>query len=264
MKSMILFIKGIIIGIGKIIPGVSGAVLAVILKIYDKVIDMVVNFKKNIKNNLIYLFILSLGILTGIILFSKIILYMLNNYYVYTNMLFIGLIIGGIPSINKDVDKKDYKYTFIVLIIFTIISLFNFNNTYIIKNNFIDYIIFFIGGLFEALGTIIPGLSSTSLLLLIGIYNDIIISLSNISNLIINYKILIPFSIGLIIGLIITVILMSKLLNKKKTNSFILGFILSSIFLLIIRLFNIYIELPTLLIGIIFMIIGIFISYFLG
>lgn len=264
MKSMILFIKGIIIGIGKIIPGVSGAVLAVILKIYDKVIDMVVNFKKDIKNNLIYLFILSLGILTGIILFSKIILYMLNNYYVYTNMLFIGLIIGGIPSINKDVDKKDYKYTFIILIIFTIISLFNFNNTYIIKNNFIDYIIFFIGGLFEALGTIIPGLSSTSLLLLIGIYNDIIISLSNISNLIINYKILIPFSIGLIIGLIITVILMSKLLNKKKTNSFILGFILSSIFLLIIRLFNIYIELPTLLIGIIFMIIGIFISYFLG
>ena len=50
MKSMILFIKGIIIGIGKIVPGVSGAVLAVILKVYDKGINAIVNFKNDIKN----------------------------------------------------------------------------------------------------------------------------------------------------------------------------------------------------------------------
>ena len=68
MKSMILFIKGIIIGIGKIVPGVSGAVLAVILKVYDKGINAIVNFKNDIKNNIKFLICIGLGIGIGIIL----------------------------------------------------------------------------------------------------------------------------------------------------------------------------------------------------
>ena len=84
MKSMILFIKGIIIGIGKIVPGVSGAVLAVILKVYDKGINAIVNFKNDIKNNIKFLICIGFGIGIGIILFSKIIVFMLDNYYVYT------------------------------------------------------------------------------------------------------------------------------------------------------------------------------------
>ena len=121
MKSMILFIKGIIIGIGKIVPGVSGAVLAVILKVYDKGINAIVNFKNDIKNNIKFLICNGLGIGIGIILFSKIIVFMLDNYYVYTMLLFIGIIIGGIPSITKEITRKNYKYVFITLIFTTII-----------------------------------------------------------------------------------------------------------------------------------------------
>ena len=132
MNTIILFIKGLIIGIGKIIPGVSGAVLAIILKLYDRGLESIVNFFSNPKENILFLLKVGLGIITGIIFFSNIINYTLSNYYVCTMLLFIGLIIGGIPSILKEVDKKDYIYSIITIIIFTIISLLNINNNYVI------------------------------------------------------------------------------------------------------------------------------------
>ena len=266
MKNIILFIKGLLIGIGKIIPGVSGAVLAIILKVYDDGIDKIVNFFSNPKKNILYLLNIGLGILLGIILFSNIIDYTLSKYYTITMLFFIGLIQGGIPSILKEVEKKDYIYTIIIIIIFTAISLLNIDNNYIIKNTFIDYIIFFIGGIIETCGTVIPGLSSTAMLLILGIYNIIIESIGNITNLIINYKVLIPFILGILSSLIFVSkgISISLKKYKKKTYSIILGLILSSIIVLIVKTFTYPTNLLNLLIGLIFMILGIIISSILG
>ena len=266
MKNIILFIKGLLIGIGKIIPGVSGAVLAIILKVYDEGIEIIVNFFSNPKKNIIYLLNIGFGILLGIILFSNIINYFLNKYYTVTMLFFIGLIQGGIPSILKEVDKKDYIYTIIITIIITLISVLNINNNYIIKNNFIDYIMFFIGGIIESCGTVIPGLSSTAMLLILGIYNIIIESIGNITNLIINYRVLIPFILGVLSSLIFVSkgVSISLKKHKKKTYSIILGLVISSIIVLIIKTFTYPTNILNLLIGLIFMIIGIIISSILG
>ena len=266
MKTIILFIKGLLIGIGKIIPGVSGAVLAIILNVYDEGIDKIVNFFNNPKKNILFLLNIGLGIILGIILFSNIINYTLNKYYVITMLFFIGLIQGGIPNILKEIDKKDYIYTLIIIIIFTIISFLNINNNYILKNNFTDYIIFFIGGIIETCGTVIPGLSSTALLLILGIYNLIIESISNTTNLVFNFKVLIPFVIGILSSIILVSKVISISLNKykKKTYSIILGLVLSSIIILIVKTFTYQTTLLELLIGIIFMIVGIIISSILG
>lgn len=266
MKYLILFIKGLVIGIGKIIPGVSGAVLAIILKVYDEGIERIVNFFSNPKKNIIYLLNIGLGILLGIILFSNIINYTLNKYYTITMLFFIGLIQGGIPCVLKEVEKKDYIYTIITTIIITLISVLNINNNYIIKNNFIDYIMFFIGGIIETCGTVIPGLSSTAMLLILGIYNIIIESIGNITNLIINYKVLIPFILGILSSLIFVSKGVSLSLKKyrKKTYSIILGLVLSSIIILTIKTFTYPISILNLLIGLIFMILGIIISSILG
>ena len=266
MNTIILFIKGIIIGIGKIIPGVSGAVLAIILNLYDRGIEAILNIFKSPKENILFLLKVGLGIITGIILFSNIINYALSNYYIFTMLLFIGLIIGGIPSILKEVDKKDYIYTIIIIIIFTIISLLNIDNNYVIKNNFLDYVIFFVGGIVETCGTVIPGLSSTALLLILGIYNHIILSISNISKLIINYRVLFPFLLGIISSLLLISKLIAILLKryKEKTYSIILGLLLSSIIVLIIKTFTINISILQLIIGLFFMFVGIIISSILG
>ena len=98
--NMLLF-KGIIIGIGKIIPGVSGSMLAVSMGLYENLIYSVNNFFDNPKKNFFFLTKLAIGVLIGIVLFSNIIKYFLEEYYIYTMTLFIGLILGGIITIKK-------------------------------------------------------------------------------------------------------------------------------------------------------------------
>lgn len=259
------FFKGFIIGIGKIIPGVSGAVLAILLGVYDKSISYISTFHKNKKESIKYLLPLGIGIILSIITFSKIITFALNKYYFFTMLLFIGLIIGGIPPIINKTEKKDNYLIIISFIIFFLIAITSINNTYIIKNNIIDIIIFFTSGLLEAIGTVVPGISSAALLMIVGTYDIIISSISNITNISIitsNLKIIIPFAIGLVIGIITMVKTIDYLFKKyhNKVYSFVLGVLLSSIVLLIIRSFKDSINLIELVIGIISLIIGITLS----
>ena len=105
-EKLILILKGIIIGAGKIIPGVSGGMLAITLNVYDKGIKAISDFFKDIKGNLIFLSTIGIGILISIISVSKVIKYALDLYYLPTMLLFIGLIIGGIPSIIETAKQE--------------------------------------------------------------------------------------------------------------------------------------------------------------
>lgn len=232
------FIKGIIIGIAKIIPGLSGAVLMISFNLYDKAIDAITNFFSSPKKNFIFLLNLGLGIIIGIVLFSKIIYFFMFKYYLYTTSLFLGLIMGGIPVISKKVHLKN-KYPIVIasFTIITILSSLGNGADYVLKNTYIDLIVFFIAGLLEAVGTVLPGISSTALLMLIGVYNHYLTILSGALN--INYledtlRFIIPFSLGTLIGIILISILVNYLFKhyKQTTFSLILGIAISSIFLL--------------------------------
>ena len=255
---MINFIKGFIIGIGKIIPGVSGAMLATIMGVYDKYIFYICNFKNNIKAAIKYLFPIGIGVIVSIILFSKIISLCLDKYYVITMLFFIGLIIGGFSFIVNKVNKSDYYISIISFVIFFLIVILNINNSYVIKNNFFDFIMFFVSGIFEAIGSIIPGISGTALLMLFGTYDIIVYSIGNITNI----RIIIPFVIGVIVTVILLVKVVDYLFRKhnNKMYAFILGMFISSVVLLIIQIFKTKVYISDLIIGIIFMICGIVIS----
>ena len=237
-----LILKGFLIGIGKIIPGFSGALLAISFNVYDKLINSITNFFSNKKENIIFLLNLSIGIISGIILFSKIILYLLNNYYLYTTIFFTGLIIGGIIPITKTI-KKDIKniiLIFISLSFIIFISIYTSNNTYIIQNNYIDILKFIYAGILEAIGTIVPGVSATALLMLSGLYDLIINSLSNI-----NLYVLIPFSISLFISSIILLKIVEISLKKyyQQSYSIIIGISIGTIIILLLKILkylNIY------------------------
>ena len=255
---MINVLKGFIIGIGKIVPGVSGAILAISMGVYDKSLYYINNFKNNKKESIKYLLPLGIGIIISIIFFSKIINYLLDKYYVLTMLFFIGLIIGTIPTTLKKVNKKDYYLVIISFFIFVFLSLLGINNTYIIKGNIIDIIIFLISGLLEAIGTVVPGVSSTALLMTIGTYKIVISSIANIDNM----KIIVPFIIGTILGLLLVVKIIDYLFTKYRGRVYaiILGLLLSSIILMIINTFKYQVSILNIIIGIILMITGIFIS----
>lgn len=255
---MLNFFKGFIIGIGKIIPGVSGAMLAAIMGVYDKALYYICNFRKNIKESIKYLSPIAAGILLSIILFSKVISICLDKYYVITMFFFIGLVIGGLPFIINKINKKDYSITIISFSIFFFLSIFNINNNYTPQNNFIDIIIYILSGLLEAIGTIVPGVSSAALLMIVGTYDQIVYSIGNITNI----KLIITFSISTIIFILLLVKIVEYLFRKynNKMYSFVLGVLSSSIILLIIQVFKNKVSIITLSIGLIFMILGIIIA----
>ena len=101
MNYIINALKGIVIGVSNVIPGVSGGTMAVVMGIYDKIIYSVNNFFKDIKKNILFLGSLGIGAVVGILLFTNLIDYLLKSYNEQTNFFFIGLILGTAPLLFK-------------------------------------------------------------------------------------------------------------------------------------------------------------------
>ena len=244
-----LIIKGIIIGIGKIIPGVSGSMLAISLGEYEKMLYSVNNYFKDVVNNSKYLIKICIGILISIILFSNIIAKSINNYYIYTMFLFAGFIIGSNFEIKKDININ-YLIITISFIIFILINRFVFSNNLIFNKNFIYYLI---GGILDSISMIIPGISGTSLLISYGCYNEVIYSISSI-----NLTILIPFVLGMFIGLIFTIKFISYMFSNYKcmTYNIILGISFSTIVIMLNKGINNNTGVMSILISILLFIFG--------
>ena len=264
---MLLFLKGFIIGIGKIIPGVSGAMLAINFNVYERLLDAVTNFFSDWKNNLKFLLNFGFGLILAIVLCSGIILFLMNNYRFVTLMFFIGLIFGGTYNFSKKI-RYYYKNIIIILITFIVFLLFsinNFNNNYIIKNNFIDNIVFFIGGVIEIFASIVPGISGTSLLMVLGIYDDVLMLMSSVFDynyVINNIKIYISYGLGMFISFIINSYLINYLIKRYKNISYaiILGLAIASMLILIMIVFKIKFTIFELILSIILLVFGMVIS----
>lgn len=269
-EKIILIFKGIIVGLGKIIPGVSGAMLAITLGIYDKCISAISNFTKNLKDNMNLLFYIGIGLILSIGLFSNLVIFLLNKYYFITMCFFIGLIIGGLPKlyIESKVNVKKISNIIIIALSFTIIILLNsINSTHTVKmeSSFMSLIGI---GFLESFAMIVPGISGTALLMLVGYYDLVILRFSQIFNIMSIFetiKFFIPFGLGMLIG----VFIMSKIINvcfKKysiQTYCVIFGLILSSIYILLIDVLNLISNFKLLFISILFIAIGSLISYIL-
>ena len=229
-------LKGIIIGIAKVIPGLSGTVLMISFNLYDKAINAITCFFNNPKKNFFFLFTLFIGVMIGVVFFSKLVSFFINNYYLYTISLFIGLILGGITIIRKEVGKSKLCY-FLMTISFCLMLCISFSNmvsVYTLKHNYIDILIFLLAGVLEAIGTILPGVSSTALLMIIGIYPyyiDILGNLLNINHIVSNLYFLIPFGFGLVGGIIVISLIVNYLFkyHKEITFSIIFGLSISTI-----------------------------------
>ena len=254
-----LVIKGFLIGMAKIIPGVSGAVLAISLGIYDKGIKAITNFFSDVKNNIRFLVPLGIGVGISFIVGSKIVMFLLNNYYVFTMFLFLGLIMGGIPSVYKNICRKRSGY---IIFIFALISVLlldtlSDNNIYVISNSYMYLLVFMISGLIDAFGTVIPGLSSTALLMLFGSYDIIMTAISEVNLFILTY-----YGIGMMVGLILVSYLMNFLFSKykKKAYSLVLGLVIGSMIILFGRVIGNISNIYELMICLLLLFLGVYVG----
>ena len=236
MNGFLNIIKGIFIGAGAIVPGVSSGVLCVIFGIYEKLLDAVLNFFKDIKQNIKFLLPIALGVGIGVLLFSNMLNYLLYEFPIQTKSIFIGLIIGTIPSLIREVNEKEtFKpqnviYLLIALAI-GIITVVLENRMHIITNvDNMSIMYLVMCGAIMSVGIVVPGVSSTIILMLLGVYS---VYLQSVANLYL--PVLIPLGIGLILGSIIVMKLTKKLLEKYYAQTFysIIGFTIGSIFVLL-------------------------------
>lgn len=206
MKFVLNIVYGMIVGIANIIPGVSGGTMAVILNIYDELISSFTGLRKNFKKSIMYLIPIGIGAVIGIFGFSKLLEFLLYNYPMPTNFFFMGLIVGGVPLVYRKATETKFKPVSIIpfIIFFGIMTALAFVDTdssetsgIIPPLDFGTVIYMVLGSAFAAMCMIIPGVSGSMIMMIIGLYNIVLTSISNL-----NIVMLILVAIGIIIGII--------------------------------------------------------------
>ena len=246
------FCNGLAFGITETVPGVSGGTIALILGFYFELIETINHFSQNMRKHLQFLIPLVLGIAAGVLLFSSLIHFLLANYSFPTMLFFIGLIAGIIPHIYSKVKERRFKPAEMALVAvpFAALVALSFlksgapalNPEEAIQTIGIPFMVFiFFAGMAAAAALVIPGISGSFVLLLLGIYPLIIFSVSSIrvfladianTALLLNIcKVLIPLATGVIIGGLSMVRLIGKLLKNyyRTTYLIILGIMPGSV-----------------------------------
>ncbi len=226
---MINFLKGIVVGMGGISPGLSGSVLLVIFGLYQRAIDAVSTLFKNFKKNLLFLLPLVAGFGTGILLFSKVIDFFLENFEIQTRFAFLGLVLGTVPLFYSEVKKNGFSKKYYAVIAASaalgLLLLFFSENLFPTVDS-PDVFQSVILGVAVAASSIVPGVDSAVILSAVGLYELYVSSLANF-----DLSVLIPAGVGLVIGAVLISLLMSFLLKRFYTVTFsiIFGFFISII-----------------------------------
>jgi len=273
-KNILLILKGMIIGLANVIPGVSGGTLMITLGIYEQVIDTISHFFTNFKKNLKFIIPLGIGVILSLLLFSKIIGLSLEKFPFATTLFFLGLIIGGMPLIIKNMkknkDSKKISNYIIAFLAFAFIILFAFLKTgnEVNLNNLspIGYLILFLVGILASATMVIPGISGSFVLMLVGYYQPIINTVRSITDFsLIGHNIIILgiFGIGVLIGIVLVSKLIELLLKKFETKTYyaVFGFVLASCIAIIKPLITYDISIIEILVGIILFFLGVFSAY---
>ena len=233
-----LFFKGIFMGIADAIPGVSGGTIALLLGIYEELIHTIssLNFEQILylrkngfksfwsKINGGFLFSLLLGIGVSLISFVKISASLLDKYPLFVWSFFLGLIIATVYVIYKLIEKLNFRNILFVLITIMATLLLSSFSTIEINNIGLLYILFC--GIIASSAMILPGISGSLILVILGVYTFLINALNNLDILII-----IAFILGAIIGLLGFSRVLKYLFNNYRniTYSIMLGLVIGSI-----------------------------------
>lgn len=263
MGFLLKFLKGVVAGIGGIVPGLSGSVLMVLLGIYEQTIESLGTLFRNFKKNIRFLLPVLLGMVVGVLLFSKAVDYLLVFHPFQTRYAFLGLVLGTVPLFYQQIQKNGArKHCYFVILCAAAVGflLFGFNRQMfpsVREPNFIQCVLM---GITVAASSIVPGIDSAVILSTFGFYEIYVSSLANL-----DFSVLLPEAVGLIIGAVVISAGMNFLLKKAYTVTFsvLFGFFIS----IIPNMLDANCRIESLsdgLIAIGFSVAGCLLSYYLG
>lgn len=246
-------LRGMVIGIANIIPGVSGGTMMVAMGIYDQLIYSITHLFSDFKKSIKFLIPIFAGILLALALLSKLLEYCLLHWPIATNLGFCGLILGSLPAIARHVKHKGFSTSMgVCFVVFfalvvggSLISGSSAGNV-TLNTSFMGLVMLFIVGVIAAATMVIPGVSGSMMLMLMGYYEPIINLVSETVDSLIHFNmaqfghcflLAVPFGLGVIIGIFAIAKLIEWILAKWRLQTYwaILGLILASPFAILIQ-----------------------------
>ncbi|MBR6953796.1 MAG: DUF368 domain-containing protein [Clostridia bacterium] len=248
MKTVLDILRGIVIGLANVIPGVSGGTMMVSMGIYDTIIDCINNlfrkFKESLRTLWPYLLGMAIAILAGSLLLKE----AFDNYPLPTNALFIGLILGSLPIIWAQIKGEKinaaHVLIFLVFAAVVIVPKVIANQGYGAKQaadtDLLHLLLYFVLGVIASASMVVPGISGSMMLKIFGYYETIVtdtlggtvkeVLAGNLANLGHALLVLLPFGIGIVVGILGVAKLIGWLLKRWKgyTYSAILGMVAAS------------------------------------
>ncbi len=239
-------LKGMVIGIANIIPGVSGGTMMVSMGIYDKLIHCITHLFSEFKKSVLFLIPIAIGMVLAIAGSSFGLTYLFQNFPIQTNLLFVGLIIGGLPAIWKNVRGKAVKAGHIIagLLFFALVVGFaamgeTEGNAAELSFNLVNVLKLFMVGVVAAATMVIPGVSGSMILMLMGFYHPVLnairdffaaLAAFDIQGILAGCGILIPFGLGVVAGVFAIAKLVEFIFEKFPLYAYwaIIGLIISS------------------------------------
>lgn len=223
---------GMALGIANVIPGLSAGTLAVIFGVFDRLIASISGFFRDIKGNLKFLIPLGIGMGIGILVFANIFEFLIASYPVATNFFFIGIVLGSFPMLWRKSTDGGFKVKHLIgfaaaLAVMIVMYVFSPIDHEVVHT--LDLQIglkLFLSGIVAAFAMIIPGISGSFMLLLLGCYATIIAAVSDL-----NIPMLIILAAGCGIGVLLGSMIIDKLLKTHSCATYftILGLVVGSL-----------------------------------
>ncbi len=249
VEFFIYIIDGFIMGLGNVIPGVSGGTLALLLGVYEKMISSISNLFKKFKESIFFLLPLIIGVAAAFLILAHPVTYCLDHFLFATIMLFFGAVIGGLPMLFNKV--KTQKTTASAIVIFLITFALTIGLLFLMKVGsardldtitFGKAILWFFLGAVAAATMVIPGVSGSAFLMTIGYYEPVMNLVKDLTkgiNVGHAIVVLLIWGIGIIAGILSVAKLIEFLLKKYENKTYwgIIGFVIASAICIVVQNF---------------------------
>ncbi len=239
-------LKGIVIGLANVIPGVSGGTMMVSMGIYDRLIHCITHLFSEFKKNVMFLLPIFIGMGIAVVVVPFGIEYLFAEYPFETNLLFVGLIVGGLPAVWKNVKGNSVRIGHIIacIVFFALVAGLALmggteGKAADLSFGFLSVVKLFAVGIVASATMVIPGVSGSMMLLLMGYYHPILEAITDFISAVFAFDmdgilqgmgILVPFGIGVVAGIFAIAKLVEIIFEKFPLYAYwaIIGLILSS------------------------------------
>ena len=231
MEKIKTAVKGFLIGGSMLVPGVSGGTMAMILGIYEQLLSAVSSFRKDIKKHAVFLCVFCLGAACGAVVLARPLLYLVETFPFPMHYFFMGAVFGGVPLMLKKARCVAFRWIYVLcfavgaalVLLLSVLPQAHFDAG--VSPFFFAALLFF-GGIICAAALILPGISFSYMLLVLGLYDRLMAAVKSFDILL-----LLPFGIGLLLGIFALTKGLETAMKKHPgvTYFIILGFLLSSL-----------------------------------